>query len=243
MNASRLFCLTTVLGALLWLPLAAFAAGDEHAAGAEPAAEAGEGHVAEGHALADGHAAADGHALSDEHAAGDHAEHPTGVPLEFRADLALWSLVTFVLFVIILRVFAWGKLVTGLDSREAGIRQNIADAEAARLSSERMLREHETKLAAVQEEVKAILAEARSDAEQTRHSIVTEAQAEAEASRKRAIDDIERARDQALKELFDSMASQVVGATEYVVGHSLNPQDQDRLVREALEQVRPHSKV
>lgn len=249
LNFSRWSAVAALLAVVLWLPVTSSVAGaaeggdSEAAAAGETAAESDAGAEAEaGHAAGDAHGADEegggaGHGEADGHGGEGHEEHPTGVPLEFRADLALWSLVTFVIFVVVLRVLAWGKLVAGLDSREAGIRRNIADAEAARLSSERMLREHEAKLAEVQEEVRAILAEARSDAEQTRQSIVSEAQAEAESSRRRAVEDIERARDQALKELFDLMSSQVLGATELVVGRTLEAGDHDRLVREALEQV------
>ena len=50
--------------------------------------------------------------------------------------------------------------------------------------------------------------------------------------------DIERARDQALDELFSRMSETVAQATEYVVGRSLTGDDQDRLIEEALSQFR-----
>ena len=160
-----------------------------------------------------------------------------GVPMDFQGDLALWSLVTFVLFIIVLRKFAWTPIVEGLDKREGKIRQDIADAESARIKAEQMLAEHQQKLDTVQDEVKEILAEARRDAEQARQNIAETAKAEADATKQRAIVDIERARDQALNELFDAMAGQVATATEYVLGHGLKPDDQDQLIQHALAQI------
>jgi F-type H+-transporting ATPase subunit b len=164
------------------------------------------------------------------------AAHDSGPPLSFQKDLALWSLISFVLLVLLLRKFAWGPLVQGLDNRELKIRGQLAEAEAARLQAERMLQEHAKKLESVQDEVKAIIEEAKRDAEHTKNDIIQTAQKEAKLTQDRAIHEIERARDQALKELFDSMSSQVAQATEHVIGRSLGGEDQQRLIDEALAQ-------
>jgi len=137
-------------------------------------------------------------------------------------------------FLFVLRKFAWGPLIEGLDKREASVLDNIAGAEAARLKAEKMLAEHAAKLDKVQDEVREILAEARRDAEYTKNDIVATAQKEAEATRQRAVQDIERARDQALDSLFDHMARCVNEATEQVIGRALTGADNDRLIEEAL---------
>jgi F-type H+-transporting ATPase subunit b len=99
-----------------------------------------------------------------------------------------------------------------------------------------MLAEHARTLAKVQDEVRALLAQGRQDAEKAKQEIVTEAQKEAEASKQRALHEIGRARDTALKDLFDVVSSQVAHATEHVLGRSLTGGDQDRLIDEALAQ-------
>jgi F-type H+-transporting ATPase subunit b len=159
-----------------------------------------------------------------------------GPPLSFKTDLALWSLITFVIFVALLARFAWRPLIRALDKREALIRDDIAAAESARIKSEQMLAEHAKTLAKAQDEVRAILAEGRRDAEQAKLDIISEAQKEAEAAKQRALNEIGRARDAALKDLFDIMASQVAHATEHVLGRSVTGADQDRLIDEALAQ-------
>ena len=186
-------------------------------------------------------------AEKNEHAAAAHkpptptevAEHeaePSGSPIEWNQDLALWSLVTFVIFLFVLKKFAWGPLIAGLDQREARVRHDITSAETARLKAEELLAEHARKMASVQEEVREIFAQARRDAEHAKQEIVNEAQTEAEAAKKRALNEIGRARDAALNDLFDVMAAQVAHATEHVLGHSITGADQDRLIQEALAQ-------
>lgn len=165
-----------------------------------------------------------------------HQEEGGGGGMELKEDLALWSLITFLVFLFVLKAFAWGPLVEGLDKREANFRNQLAEAEAARKQAERMLQEHAAKLESVQDEVKAIIDEAKRDAEHTKNDIIAQAQKEAKLTQDRAIHEIERSRDAALKELFDTMSSQVTSATEHVIGRSLNGDDQNRLIDEALSQ-------
>ena len=161
------------------------------------------------------------------------AEHK-GVPLDAKPDLVIWSIVVFLIFLAVLRATAWGPLTKGLDERESRIREDIANAEAARVKSERLLAEHAAKLDQAKEEIREMLAKGRDDSEKVKQDILAEARKEAEALRERAIDDIDRARDQALNELFDVVANQVALATEHVLGRALGDADQDRLISEAL---------
>ncbi len=164
-------------------------------------------------------------------------KHDTSVPLSAKPDLAVWSFITFLVFLAVLRKFAWSPLIGALDQREHKMKQALADAESARIKAEAMLADHAKKLEKVQDEVKEILAEARRDAEHTRQEIVATANKEAEATRKRAVEDIEHARDLAVKELFDFVSSNVISATEHVLGRALSDGDQNRLVQEALNQM------
>lgn len=180
-------------------------------------------HAAAGHGDAHGADHGDGHAPAGPITAG-----------KADRDLAVWSLIVFLVFVTVLRKFAWGPLTAALDAREASVLQNIADAESARLKAEKMLADHAEKLAHVQDEIRELMAEARRDAEHTKNDIIATAQREAEATQKRAITEIERARDQALDGLFAHMADAVADATEQVLGRAVTGTDQERLVQEAL---------
>lgn len=176
---------------------------------------------------------------ADDHAAPAHAdEHAEGgkpsLPIEFKGDLAIWSFVTFLLFLIVVSKLAWEPLGGALAQREAKIAGDIKAAEDNRHKAEAMLRDYETKLAKTQDEVKEILAEARRDAERTKQEIVAAAQREADSNRQRAVADIDQAKTTAMTELYDFMSSSVVNLTERVLHRNLNSDDQERLVREAM---------
>lgn len=171
----------------------------------------------------------------DGHAEGEDAEN--GPPMSFTMDLALWSLIVFVLFLFILKKFAWLPMIEGLDKRESGIRRAIADAEDGRRKSQALLAEYEQKLKMAEQTVQAMVAEARRDAERTGQDLIANAQREVEAVRDRAKEDIRQAKDTALSEVFTQMNSQIVRATEHVLGRALQDVDQDRLIGEALAEV------
>lgn len=169
---------------------------------------------------------------------GGHPENETfEPPLEPKPDLVLWSIVTFVVFLTVLRKTAWGPLIVGLDNRESKYRKLLEDAKADRDKAVALVGDYEQKLKAAQGEVDEIIAEARRDADRTKTDILAAAQQEAETTRKRALDDIDRARDQAVAELFDHVRSNVVSATEKVLSRSLNDADHQKLVDDALAEL------
>ncbi len=174
---------------------------------------------------------------SEEHAHDEHGGHETGVPMNFKSDLALWSFIVFLLFLAVMGKFAWKPMIEGLDKREAGIRNAIAEAEENRRKAEALLADYQIKLKAAEQTVAAMVAEARRDAERTSQDLIANAQRDVDAIRVRAKDEIRQAKDTALAEVFSQVNAQVILATEHVLGRALTDSDQERLVGEALSQL------
>jgi F-type H+-transporting ATPase subunit b len=162
-------------------------------------------------------------------------------PEDFKTDLAIWSFVVFLLLLAILWKFAWGPIMAGLDKREERIAEHIAAAERSHEDAKRMLADYERKLASSADEVRAIIDEARRDAEHTQQEILAKARADAQAERDRALREIETAKDQALKELGERTADLAVELAGKIVGARLNSGDHQRLIEEALNRF-PSSK-
>lgn len=217
-----------IVASLLWI---GFDCRDLSAADQKPAAHS-EANNAEAAAPASHAAPAKHDAKADNHAATHGDAQPS--PIDWSTDLALWSLIVFVIFVTILRVFAWTPLSSALNAREHKIKSDIAEAEAARVKAETMLAEYQSKLAAAQEEVLKTLAEARRDAEHTKQEIMAATEKEVTAMKQRALQEIQQTTDQALQEIFSHMAGTVASATEKVLGRALTDADQERLIGDAL---------
>lgn len=194
----------------------------------------------EKHGAGDAHGDHGVHKTADAHGGGGHG-HGDDVnlsPIEFRGDLAIWSFCVFVLLLIVLGKFAWGPITEGLDKREAGIAANIAAAEKAAADAKAMIHQYEQKLAGAQNEVRAIIEEARRDGERTMQELTAKGQAEAQAARDRLLRDVETAKAQALKELAELSTTLAVDLAGKLVRAQLKREDHTALISEALDKFR-----
>lgn len=175
--------------------------------------------------------------LAAEH--GEHAPHigEEGVsdsPVEFKSDLAIWTFCVFLLLAAILWKFAWGPISNGLEKREHHIAEEIAAAERANAEAKEMLAQYERKLASAQDEVRAIIDEARRDASHTQQEILAQARADAVAEMDRAKREVETAKDQALRELAETSANLAVELAGKIIRTQLDAGQHAQLVTEAL---------
>jgi F-type H+-transporting ATPase subunit b len=168
-------------------------------------------------------------------AAEGHAEHgETPDPLEVDVDLAICTLIVFVLLLIVLKKFAWGPIAAALDLRERTIADHITLAEQTHEEGKKLLALYEAKLAAAQDEVRAILDQARRQAEQAHQELLAKARAEAQAETQRAKREIEMAKDQAMIELAQMSADQAVNLAGKILGAKLDAADHRSLIEGAL---------
>ncbi len=219
--AFGLFALT------LFATSARFASAEDHKAQAEhaPAAAAGAEHAPAAH---DAPAA---------HGGGEHAAAAQPNILEPQVPLAIWTVVVFVVLLTILGKFAWKPLLKALHDREEHMEHCLHEAERARNEAERLLAENQKNLAKTAETVRALLEEAKRNAEVTANTIVQKAQADAEASRDRAEREIGVARDQALSDIYSKTADLAVAVAGKVLAKSLTDADQRRLADTAMAEL------
>lgn len=155
-------------------------------------------------------------------------------PVEFKSDLAIYTFIVFLLLLAILWKFAWGPISEGLEKREHHIAGQIAAAERANAEAKQMLAQYERKLASAQDEVRAIIEEARRDATHTQQEILAQARADAAAEMDRAKREVETAKDQALRQLAETSANLAVELAGKVIRTQLDPNQHAQLVTEAL---------
>lgn len=180
-------------------------------------------------------------AAEEEHSAPVHeaaaAENGKPNPLAFDPDLALWTAGVFVVLFLVLKTFAWPQISAALDERERKIADNIAAAEARHEDAKRLLAEHEAKLAAAAGEVRAMLEEARRDADHTRRQIETDGHKAAKDELDRAVREIGRARDAAIQDLAVASANVAIDLARNVVRDEISADRQKQIVREALSKL------
>src|SRR6478672_9932852 len=164
------------------------------------------------------------------------AEHESGDPnpLAFSTDLALWTLVVFVVLFLVLKKFAWPQITEALEERERKIAATIADANAKLEDAKKLYAEHEAKLMAAAGEVRA-----RRDAEVTKKGVEAEGQKVAKEELDRALREIHRARDAAVQDLAVSSANVAIDLAQKIIREKLTPETNNQIVRDAIAKLAP----
>jgi F-type H+-transporting ATPase subunit b len=214
----RLILVLAVCGALASSPAALVRAADTHA----PAAA--------------GETAAQPHGGGATPAAG-HDEHAKPGLLDANFFSALWVVIIFLVLLIILYPTAWKNVLAGLKAREQRIRQDIADAEAARAKSEATLREYQSQLATAEQKVRDMIAAATAQGEQVANNIRARAEQESQDIKDRSMRDIDSARKQALADIYAQAADLSTKIAEKIIRRNLNAEDQRELVEQSLEEL------
>ena len=153
--------------------------------------------------------------------------------IELNGSL-LVQLVSFLLLLAVLYRFVYRPLIAALEARSGAIRQQLAEAQAAREAAQRQLAEFEAKLQAAHAEAQTTRERALREAAETRERLTAEARREAtrllEAARAEIQQDVRRARG----ELRAEVGALAVEIAERLIQKSLRGEDHERLVQEAL---------
>jgi F-type H+-transporting ATPase subunit b len=157
----------------------------------------------------------------------------------FAGDLgnAVWTLVVFLLAVVLLGKFAWGPLLSTLQERESFIRDALTRAKSDREQAEARLAEYTTKLEEARAEATAIVEEGRRDAEAVHSKIEQTAREEADRMIERAKREIEVAQKTAVRELYEQSATLATEVAARVLKREVSAADHQRLIAEAIEQL------
>ncbi|HEV8306605.1 MAG TPA: F0F1 ATP synthase subunit B [Methylomirabilota bacterium] len=144
------------------------------------------------------------------------------------------QVLNFLLLLVLLYRFAYRPLVGALEARSAAIKQQLAEAQAAREQAQRQQAEFEGRLQAAHGEAQALRERALREAAETRERLTADARQEAtrllEAARAEIDQDVRRAK----SELRAEVGALAIQIAERLIQKSLRDEDQERLVREAL---------
>ena len=136
--------------------------------------------------------------------------------------LILWTIITFVVVLVILKAKAWGPLLGALDERERSIREALETADRAREEAQVQQAEHEKRLIEAESQARQIVSEAREAAEKVGQKVVADAKEEAERMADRAREAIQFEKRAALAELRREVADMAVGAAGKILNAELD---------------------
>ena len=171
-------------------------------------------------------------ALSSE---GDASVEEKGIFSGTFAD-ALWTVVAFVVLLLVLRKFAWRPLLDTLKAREQHIKQQLESAESTRQQAEVMLNEHK-------QQSLQVIEKAIEQAHQQEKMLVEKATQEVIAMKRNAQADIEYAQLAASQQLWQQAGDMLLSVSSEILGRAITHEDNQRLICEAIEKLLEEEKT
>ena len=151
--------------------------------------------------------------------------------------LIIWTLITFVLVLLVLKKFVWGPLLSALDQRETRIREALEQADKARAEAERAAEENKQALAQAQAEAQAAINKAREDAEQIARDVQARAEADAQQLLEQARRTIQQERNQALQTLRQQIAELAILAAGQLLEENLDDEHNKKIVDDFISRM------
>jgi F-type H+-transporting ATPase subunit b len=155
--------------------------------------------------------------------------------LDINPGLILWTILTFVIVLVILRAKAWKPLVQALTEREEKIRTALLDAERAQAEAQRLLEENKRQLAKAEEESQRVIKQGRELGDKLKAEIVEKANAGARTMIEQAKDEIRREKEAALTQLRTEVADLAIGVAGKILDQNLDTAKQRQLADAAIK--------
>jgi len=158
-------------------------------------------------------------------------EGPGAGPFTGTFADALWTVIAFAVLAVVLGAVAWKPLLRGLNARSSLIERQLKQAETSRRRAEHLGEDYK-------QQGHTTVLQAAEQAQRHYQRILEQTREEVLALRQRAHEEIENARAAAVEDLWKQTGEIVLRVGSEVLGRALNPQDNQRLIDEAVARIR-----
>lgn len=173
------------------------------------------------------------------HAEPKHDSHGKAAFIDIhRYDLGIYTLIVFGILFVLLAKFAWGPFSEGLRKREAGLFALRDEATKAKADAEALRVQLQKDNAAAQDQIRAMLEEARRDADKLRTEQREQGVKDAALERERAKREIESAKDVALNEIYKQAVDLAAMMSAKTLSRQISSEDHKKLLDESLAELK-----
>jgi F-type H+-transporting ATPase subunit b len=173
-----------------------------------------------------------------EKGASKDVEHKGDDPFGWAMDLAIWTIVVFLILLAILWRYAWGPLLQGLEKREHDIHSAHEEARKAKEEAQALRQKLQEEAQSAQAEVRKLIEQARRDGERLHAEMTAKAQADIQNERERLQREVATMRDQAEQHLFAQAAQLATLVSAKFLRRQISPDEHRHLVDDAVAEIR-----
>uniref|UniRef100_UPI00359C8B3B F0F1 ATP synthase subunit B n=2 Tax=Faecalicatena contorta TaxID=39482 RepID=UPI00359C8B3B len=153
----------------------------------------------------------------------------------------LFSLITVVVLVLILKKFFFEKVHQFMEARQQQVVNTLEEAQTTREEAQQKLEEYEAQMAFAESEKREIIKKAMQEAQAQAGAVLETASKEAGQVREQTRREIERDKMIAKKELQREIGDMAVLAAGKIIGEELNPKRQAEVVEKIIEEAEDSS--
>ena len=156
----------------------------------------------------------------------------------FMPDTALflWSVVTFLIVLGILRWKAWGPLIDTLDARSKQIEDSLTKAEKVTAEAEHQAEKNEELLNAARKEAQEIVSKARDAGDKLKQKLETDGKMQYNNMLEKAKGQINAEKQKAMNEIKNTVVDIAIQASEKVIKRNLNDDDNKKMIERTVEE-------
>jgi F-type H+-transporting ATPase subunit b len=165
------------------------------------------------------------------------AEHAPVNLLAPNAGLMFWTLLIFLVLLVILAKFAFKPLTAAVEAREAALEKAIKDAQADREAAAKHLAEQTKALDAARAEAQRVIAEGRTTGEKLRNEMLEQTKHQQHELLERARIEIDNERKRAIADLRREAVELAIAGASKVIERNLDDQANRKLVESFLATV------
>ncbi len=162
--------------------------------------------------------------------------------LQPDTGLIIWTIITFLGLVVVLKKLAWGPLLAAIEERENRIKGDLEESQKARAEAERIKAELEGKMTDLQNKSREMLAQAQKDAEQLRSQLKASAESDSQKIREKTMQELADEKDRLVRDLRKEVGTLSVLAAERLLRKSVDENVQ-KTVLEGFYKDLEHNKV
>ena len=150
--------------------------------------------------------------------------------------LFLWSIVTFLIVLGILRWKAWEPLIEALDARAKQIEDSLLKAEKVTAQAEVQAERNEKVLQKARNEAQEIVTKARDAGDKLKQKLETDGKEQYDSMLNKAKRQIKTAKQKALSEIKNTVVDIALEASEKVLKRNLNNEDNKKMIEETVDE-------
>lgn len=157
--------------------------------------------------------------------------------LQPDTGLLIWTIVTFLLLVFILKKAAWKPILDAINQREGKIREDLDRAERSQKEAEALRLKYESQLNEAQRSIQEMVSQARKDGEKVRADMLNAAKEESERLMEKGRRDLAGETDRLKSELRNEVAGLSLQIAEKVLGRSVDKKLQEDVLKDSLHSI------